>query len=308
MIRVLAAAARSIRIVMERKADMCPQVFSTGCYEEAASSIRSRCAELLSGEKMPSVCIVLGSGLGVLAESCSVLLEIPYEEIPHFPVSTVSGHDGKLIVADMDGVLVFLMKGRFHYYEGYDMAAVTFPYRVYSLLGVENLLLTNAAGGLSPAFVPGDLMMIDDHMSMFAESPLRGENLDFFGPRFPDQTQVYDRELRRLLKAVAADLEISLHSGVYAMMRGPQYETPAEIRALRVLGVDAVGMSTVPEAIVASHCGMRVLGLSCITNLASGISQEPLSHSEVMEVGQSASEKCVRLVKRFVARAFREDF
>lgn len=262
--------------------------------EEAAKTIRS-----LHSEK-PETCIVLGSGLGPMAERCKIEAKVKYTDIPHFPVPTTPGHEGVLLLARVGDTLTYMMQGRYHFYEGYSIQDVTFPFRVLASLGVKNLVLTNAAGGVNPEMTPGDLMIVDDHLSMFCDSPLRGPNLDSFGPRFPDQTHVYDPEFIRKIINIGENLGIRLHKGVYAYMRGPQYETPAEIRAIRALGADAVGMSTVPAAIVASHSGMRVLAISCITNLAAGISREPLSHKEVMEIGAAASDRSIALVEAFV--------
>lgn len=263
---------------------------------EAAETIMS-----LHPER-PSIAIVLGSGLGPMADRCEVLASIPFAEIPHFPVPTTPGHAGKLLIARVGNVPVYFMQGRYHFYEGYTTQEITFPYRVLAHLGMKQLILTNAAGGLNPDWNPGDLMVLSDHLSLFCDSPLRGANLDAFGPRFPDQTHVYDSDLRELLLETARELSVPVHAGVYAYMRGPQYETPAEIRMLRSLGADAVGMSTVPEAIVASHSGVKILALSCITNLAAGISKTPLSHKEVMEIGAQASDSSIRLLQSFLSK------
>ena len=265
--------------------------------EEAAQKIRSICSE------KPQTCIVLGSGLAPMADRCRIEAEIKYSEIPHFPVPTTPGHEGVLLAARIGNTLIYMMKGRYHYYEGYSTQEITFPFRVLAYLGVRNLILTNAAGGVNPGMNPGDLMVIRDHLSMFCESPLRGPNLNDFGPRFPDQTHVYNPDFVDILMKISERKSIPLHVGVYAYMRGPQYETPAEIRALRTLGADAVGMSTVPEAIIASHSGMRVLALSCITNLAAGISDMPLSHAEVIEVGAAASDRSIALIEAFISEA-----
>lgn len=261
----------------------------------AAQYIRSRIEN-----SIPQICIVLGSGLAPLASDCNVETEIPYSDIPGFPVSTVPGHEGRLLIGELEGKRVFLMSGRFHYYEGYDTSVCTLYVRVMADLGVGTLILTNAAGGLGDGMAPAELMVIEDHISFLCDSPLRGPNLDEFGPRFPDQSCVYDREYIDKLVKIASDAGIRLHRGIYSYTKGPQYETPAEIRALKMLGASAVGMSTVPEAIIASHCGIRVAAVSCITNLAAGISKEPLSHEEVMiNAGKASSASC-ELVKRFV--------
>ena len=263
---------------------------------EASEYIRSQVADI------PDVCLVLGSGLGPLTDRVETITEISYESIPHFPRTTVAGHDGKLLVAKLSGRKTFIMKGRFHFYEGYSTQEATFYVRVMAKLGVKTLVMTNAAGGINKDMNPSELMVITDHIGLFCESPLRGPNLDEFGPRFPDQTQVYDIELRNKLADSAKELNIPLHQGVYAYTRGPQYETPAEIRALRVLGADAVGMSTVAEAIAASHSGMKVLAVSCITNFAAGISGQPLSHAEVMENANASSKNSIALMEKFFSK------
>lgn len=265
--------------------------------EEAAQVIRRICTE------KPQTCIVLGSGLAPMADRCQIRAEIKYSDIPHFPTPTTPGHEGVLLVAQVGDTLTYMMKGRYHYYEGYSTQEITFPFRVLSFLGVRNLILTNAAGGINPSMNPGDLMVIRDHLSMFCESPLIGPNLSEFGPRFPDQTHVYNPEFIEIILNISEKKNLPLHTGVYAYMQGPQYETPAEIRALKLLGADAVGMSTVPEAIIASHSGMRVLAISCITNLASGISEGSLSHTEVIAVGAAASERSISLLEAFLADA-----
>ena len=254
---------------------------------------------ILEGE-VPEICVVLGSGLAPLADYVKTIQEIPYTDIPCFPVSTAPGHQGKLIYADVDGRKVFLMSGRFHYYEGYDTSVATFYVRVMSKLGIKALFLTNAAGGLADGMVPADLMIIEDHISFFCESPLRGPNLDEFGERFIDQSKVYDKDFIELLKDLAVKNNINIHRGVYCYTKGPQYETPSEIRMLKTLGVGAVGMSTVPEAIVASHCSLRVAAVSCITNLACGLSDKPLSSEEVFENAAKASSNSCNLVLSFI--------
>lgn len=244
----------------------------------------------------PLVALVLGSGLGPLAEAITDKMAFPYEEIPGFPTTTVPGHAGTLIFGRLGQIPVVAMKGRFHHYEGHDMATVVFPIRVFHLMGINNLFLTNAAGGVNTGFVPGDLMALTDHIGLWADSPLRGANEDLLGPRFPDMSRVYDPALVQMAEAVAVRHGFALKTGVYAYWRGPAFETPAEIRALRVLGADAVGMSTVPEAVAARHMGMRVLGISCITNMASGILDQPLSHEEVMQTGKMVEKRFSALV------------
>lgn len=264
----------------------------------AADYIRS----VLSDRTLPSVCIVLGSGLGPLSEMAEDAIEIPYKDIPGFPVSTAPGHKGSLIVGKLSGKPVFMMNGRFHYYEGYPMETVTFYVRVMGRLGVKILLLTNASGGINLEMKVPELVAITDHISFNAEPVLRGPNIAEFGTRFPDQCHVYDPELTDTLVNSARDLNIRISRGVYAYTKGPQYETPAEIRVLRVMGADCVGMSTVPEAIAASHMGIRVAAMSCITNMAAGISGNPLSEKEVLENASMASENSCALVKEFVNR------
>ncbi len=264
----------------------------------AAEYIRS----VLSDRGIPSVCIVLGSGLGPLSKMAEEAIEIPYKDIPGFPVSTAPGHKGSLIIGKLSGKPVFMMNGRFHYYEGYPMETVTFYVRVMGRLGVKALLLTNASGGINLEMKVPELVAITDHLSFNAEPVLRGPNISEFGTRFPDQCHVYDPELTDILVNSARDLNIRISRGVYAYSKGPQYETPAEIRALRLLGADCVGMSTVPEAIAASHMGIRVAALSCITNMAAGISGNALSEQEVLDNAALASENSCALVKEFVNR------
>ena len=264
----------------------------------AADYIRSA----LSGRVLPSVCIVLGSGLGPLSSMAEEPLEIPYKDIPGFPVSTAPGHKGSLIIGMLSGKPVFMMNGRFHYYEGYPMETVTFYVRVMGRLGVKVLLLTNASGGINPEMKVPELVAITDHLSFNAEPVLRGPNISEFGTRFPDQSHVYDPELTDTLVNCARDLKIRISRGVYAYSKGPQYETPAEIRALRILGADCVGMSTVPEAIAATHMGIRVAAMSCITNMAAGISGNPLSEQEVLDNAALASDNSCALVKEFIKR------
>ncbi len=264
----------------------------------AADHIRS----VLSGRSLPAVCIVLGSGLGPLSEMAEDAIEIPYKDIPGFPVSTAPGHKGSLIAGNLSGKPVFMMNGRFHYYEGYPMETVTFYVRVMGRLGVKVLLLTNASGGINLEMKVPELVAITDHLSFNAEPVLRGPNIEEFGTRFPDQCHVYDPELTDTLVNSARDLNIRISRGVYAYTKGPQYETPAEIRALRIMGADCVGMSTVPEAITASHMGIRVAAMSCITNMAAGISGNPLSEKEVLDNAALASENSCALVKEFVNR------
>ena len=256
----------------------------------------------LNGRKVPEICIVLGSGLGPLSEVCDKYFSIPYSEIPDFPRSTAPGHAGTLIAGNLSGKDVFMMSGRFHYYEGYPIETVVFYVRVLGLIGVKTLFLTNAAGGINKEMTPPEFVAITDHLSFFSESVLRGPNLDELGTRFPDQSSVYDRKLISLLEECAKDLNVKLSRGVYAYMKGPQYETPAEIRALRILGADCVGMSTVPEAVCACHMGLKVVAMSCITNMAAGINDAPLSEKEVLDTANAASAQSCALVKEFIKR------
>ena len=272
----------------------------------AAEYIKERVAE--TGVTLGDTAIVLGSGLGFLAERMENAVRIPYGEIPGFPVSTVDSHAGVLNIGTLVGKSVLAFAGRFHYYEGYDFRTVTFYVRVLYCLGVKNLILTNAAGGMNEAFAPGDLMLISDHIKLCADSPERGAADLFFGQRFFDMTETYTPQLRVLAKEAASSLEIPLHEGVYCFMGGPQFETPAEIRALRLLGGDAVGMSTVPEAIVATRCGLRVLGISCITNMAAGmIAGALISDDEVTEVAGRSSARFSALVCQILERLERTE-
>ena len=255
---------------------------------------------------VPETAIVLGSGLGLFAEELENKIVIPYKEIPHFPESTVVGHAGELIYGKINYTPVLVMNGRFHYYEGYDIAQVTFPVRIFAKMGIKNLILTNAAGGINLNYVPGDLMIISDHINFSGVSPLRGKNLDEFGPRFPDMSNVYDKNILRIIEESSGELGVNINEGVYAYLQGPNYETPSEIKALRTLGADAVGMSTVPEAIVARHSGLRVAAISCITNMAAGILAIPLSHDEVKETAELVSNKFINLIKLTVVALYKE--
>lgn len=244
--------------------------------DEAAAKVLAVCGKADIG-------VILGSGLGDYAEALEDAVKLPYSEIPGFPRSTVAGHAGMWCCGTLYGKRVVMMQGRFHYYEGYGMKDVTLPVRVMQKIGVKTLVVTNAAGGVNLGYHPGELMVIGDMFSMTAQNPLIGPNLDAFGPRFPDMSCAFDKELRALAHECANEQGFALREGVYAQMTGPTYETPAEIRMLRTLGADAVGMSTVPEVVVARHGGMRVLGVSCITNMAAGILDQPLNHAEVTE-------------------------
>lgn len=250
----------------------------------------------------PQVGIVLGSGLGGYADNMEISCEIPYREIPGFPVSTVQGHDGKFLFGYVKNTPAILMKGRVHYYEGYPMEDVVLPVRLMGLLGADTVILTNAAGGINRTFQAGDLMLITDHISIAVPNPLRGENIDELGTRFPDMSHVYDPELQEAAKEAAARQGISLREGIYVQCSGPSYETPAEIRMLGALGADAVGMSTVCEAIAARHMGMKVCGISCITNMAAGILDQPLDHREVQKSADQAKEKFENLITGLVGK------
>lgn len=244
----------------------------------------------------PEVGLILGSGLGVLADSIENAVTIHYGDIPHFPVSTVEGHAGELLIGTVGGRPVLMMKGRFHMYEGYEGRTVTFPIRVMRALGIKTLLVTNAAGGVNTSYSPGDLMLIQDHLNLTNGNPLIGPNHPELGVRFPDMSEAYSKRLRRTAKEVAESQGFRLQEGVYAGLMGPSYETPAEIRMLRILGADAVGMSTVSEVIIARHSGIEVLGISCISNMAAGILDQPLSHDEVMETTERVKAKFLKLV------------
>lgn len=247
--------------------------------------------------------MILGSGLGAFAErELEVVHRIPYERIPGFPQSTVSGHAGNLLFGKVNGVPLVCMQGRFHYYEGYDPETITLPIRVFRELGMETLILTNASGGINPEFQAGDLMVIRDHINFMGINPLRGENVDAHGPRFPDMTGAWDRELGDGLVEAGKACGVGVKDGIYIAVGGPSFETPAEIRAFQTLGADAVGMSTVPECIVARQSGMRVCGLSCITNLAAGLGDRPLTHEEVGETAKRVEGDIASLFRTFFAR------
>ncbi|MFV0388941.1 MAG: purine-nucleoside phosphorylase [Pyrinomonadaceae bacterium] len=266
-------------------------------------------------DKPVDTAIVLGSGLGAFAEDLTDAVKIPYSEIPHFAVSTVEGHAGQLVIGNVGDATVAVQQGRFHYYEGYEMEQVIFPTRVFKLLGIKNIILTNAAGSVLTSFKPGKLMLIRDHVNMMGVNPLRGENDSRFGDRFPDMSEVYDRNLQEIAKqeseAIALrrfeegldnELKQILRRGVYCALSGPTYETPAEIRMCRMIGASAIGMSTVPEAISARHMGMNVLGISLITNWAAGITNARINHAEVMETAERVREIFVELLQRITKR------
>ena len=260
-------------------------------YEESAQAIRARLKSFV-----PKVAMVLGSGLGFLGDQVEDPIAIDYHDIPHFKTSTAPGHKGRLVCGMLDGQRVAVMQGRMHHYEGYSYEEVSYAVRVLRLLGADTLIVTNAAGCVRTDWKAGDLMLITDHIKMFSESPLRGENLPEFGVRFPDASSLYTPALRDLARQAAAELGIELREGVYFYCYGPQYETPAEVRAARILGGDAVGMSTAPEVIVAGHCGMQVLGFTLLSNMAAGIRDQPLSEQEVLDAAEACKDKFSRLV------------
>jgi purine-nucleoside phosphorylase len=281
-------------------------------YEKAAEAtefIKSR-----YGKEIKTA-LVLGSGLGAFADDLENSVKIPYGEIPHFQKSTVEGHAGRLVLGEIENVPVAVQQGRFHFYEGYEMSQVIFPVRTFGVLGVKNLILTNAAGSVRTGFKPGDLMLIRDHINLMGASPLRGANDERFGARFPDMSEVYDKTFQdiaieesqkiaceRFEQGLEKQFNSFMRRGVYCALSGPSYETPAEIRVIRQIGADAVGMSTVPEAIAARHQGMKVLGISCITNLAAGMSDEPINHKEVMETGERVAEIFKELLRRIIPK------
>ncbi len=250
----------------------------------------------------PAVGIVLGSGLGAVAEAIENSVTIPYEEIPYWPRTTAVGHAGRLIVGTLDGVPVVAMQGRVHYYEGYSMDEVTFPVRILGELGIHTLFATNASGGVNLGYAPGDLVAIYDHINFMGTNPLIGENNDKWGPRFPDMTYAYDRTYIDTLLGVARELGITLHKGVYIAFTGPSYETPAEIRMARTMGADLVGMSTVPEVIVANHMGIRVAAVSCVSNYAAGVTANKLHHQEVLDGMARAASSLTDLIRGFLRK------
>jgi len=269
--------------------------------KEAASFIEGK----LAGRK-PAIGLILGSGLGDLAEQVEQPLIIDYHEVPHFPISTVEGHAGRFVIGELEGKTVIAMQGRFHYYEGYPMRKVVFPVYVMKLLGVASAVITNACGGMNRAFAAGDLMLISDHINMTGDNPLIGSNENELGVRFPDMSEAYNREYRALAKRLAADVrgadgeQLVVQEGVYCGISGPTYMTPAELTMLARVGGDAIGMSTVGEVIAARHCGIKVLGISCITDMAIGEELEPLTHEQVMAVANRTKPKFISLVKSFV--------
>lgn len=264
--------------------------------QDAASLLRSRLGEA------PVCALVLGSGLGGFAETIESPVALPYNEIPGFPASTAPGHAGRFVAGEIEGTRLLAMQGRFHCYEGWDAARIAFPVRVLREYGIQALVLTNAAGGVNMDFEPGDFMIISDHLNLSGRNPLVGPNDERIGPRFPDMSKAYDPKLRALAKAAAAKLGIGIREGVYAWFLGPSFETPAEIRMARALGADAVGMSTVPEVLAAVHCGLRVLGISCITNMAAGILDQPISGEEVLEISAKRQPEFSALVREIIVQ------
>lgn len=264
---------------------------------QSEAYIRSK----LGGLK-PQIGLILGSGLGDMADSIENPVVIDYHDIPHFPVSTVPGHKGRLVIGELEGKTVLCMQGRFHYYEGYSMDEVVYPIRTMKMLGINSLFLTNAAGCVNTAWKPGDLMLITDHIKLIADNPLRGRNPDALGDRFFDMTQAYDKDLVSIASKAADDLGIEVRKGVYMLFTGPSFETAAEVRFARLAGADAVGMSTVPEAIAASHMRMHTMGISCLTNMAAGILDQPLNHEEVLETGERVKKTFSALVREIIRR------
>ena len=255
---------------------------------------------------MPRIAVVLGSGQGAFADELDGPVVIPYEEIPGWPRSTAVGHEGKLVIGSCEGVSVAVLAGRAHLYEGYTAQQAAYGIRVLRRLGVEAVVLTNASGGINTTYKPGDLVLISDHINLLGQNPLSGPNDDALGPRFPDMSEAYSKALRGIAREAAAGMGLELREGVYAAVPGPSYETPAEIRYLRAIGADLVGMSTVPEAIAGNHMGMRVLGISCVTNHAAGVVEQKLVHSEVLEVGARMKDTLIELLRRIVPELVRE--
>lgn len=273
------------------------ETYTYAQYRESANSLVEKL-----GEFRPRVLLILGSGLGALGDEVQDPIAVPYDQVPHMKRSTAPDHKGRFLFGRLSGQSVAVMQGRLHTYEGWSFADVSYPIRVLRLLGAETLIVTNAAGAVNTAFAAGDIMLITDHIKLFGESPLCGANLDEFGPRFPDMSHVYTPALRDAARQAAGELGIVLREGVYMYFPGPQYETPAEVRLARTLGADAVGMSTVPEAIVAAHCGMDVLGFTLCTNMAAGVLDQPLSGEEVIAAGIAAGPRFTALVKACLAR------
>lgn len=262
--------------------------------ENASNLITDRCGQ------SPDIALVLGSGLSSLAEVLEDSITIPYEELPGFPVSTAPGHVSRLLIGRLEGHRVMVMMGRFHYYEGYDMADIVYSIRLLKILGCPRLLLTNASGGINRSFSPGDLMLITDHINLTGQNPLIGENDERFGPRFPDMSYCWSEDLRQMIRTAAANKDVEIKEGVYTWFTGPSFETPAEIRMAAIMGGDTAGMSTVPEAIAAAHCGIQTAGISCISNLAAGILDQPITSEEVIETGKKVTPKFAALIREFL--------
>jgi purine-nucleoside phosphorylase len=263
---------------------------------EAADFIRSKSSH------QPRIGLVLGSGLGAFADDLKERVSLPYSTIPHFPVSSAVGHAGNLVIGKVAGIPIAAMQGRVHYYEGHTMLRITFPMRVFCRLGIKGVLLTNAAGGIGPELKPGCLVVLKDHINLQGTNALIGTNEDRFGPRFPDMTEAYARDWRALALEQGKRQGIDICEGIYAAVPGPSYETPAEIRFLRVIGADVVGMSTVAEVVVARHCGMKVLAISVVTNMAAGILDQPINHAEVLEIGQRIKGRLTELLRSLIPR------
>ena len=278
---------------------MAEGVAGTSLYERAEHAARIVRART---KLEPRIAIVLGSGLGGFADEFDEAVGIPYEEIPGFARSTAQGHVGRLVIGKIDEVPVMAMQGRVHYYEGYSLEQVTFPIRTFKLLGIKTLILTNASGGINVQLSQGALMVINDHLNLMGDNPLRGPNDERFGPRFPDMSAVYSPGLQEIVVEEAKSIGVEVRRGIYGALSGPSYETPSEIHLMRNLGADAVGMSTVPEAIVARHMDLEVLGISCITNMAAGISDEPINHEEVMATGDRVRDVFALLLQKVVGR------
>jgi len=267
---------------------------STDRFNETVAAIRAH-----TGVK-PRIGLILGSGLGSFVDHIQVEKIIPYDQIPHFYVPSIEGHKGRLVVGTVDGIPIAALQGRLHYYEGYSMAEIVYPTRTLAMLGIEAMVLTNAAGGIKHSMRAGDFMIIEDHINMMGDNPLKGRNSEQFGPRFPDMTEAYDRDFVKIASRIAKKQKLRASKGIYVAMQGPTYETPAEVRHIAKIGGDAVGMSTVPESIAANHFGLRVCGISCITNLAAGISDHKLSHADVTETAKLVETKFARFMSELI--------